>query len=154
MPFDPKLLWVHGGGGGWVIICGHGHRAKKWRTVGQKVTYAGLKSDVRAKMQHWSVMILYTALEEFDLPAVFHSGISWIPINEYNCFFFHELCLCSFPATIFDSVHANTLWCCMFSCQKTQTKCFHHTIGSLNLWVHLSGRITCDECRYFWLQCL
>ena len=31
--------------------------AKKWRTVGQNVTYAGLKSDVRAKMQHWSVIM-------------------------------------------------------------------------------------------------
>ena len=31
--------------------------AKKWRTVGQNVTYAGLKSDVRAKMQHWGVII-------------------------------------------------------------------------------------------------
>ena len=43
----------------WVFICMHGHRAKKWRTMGQKVTYsgpkcdyAGLKRDVRAKMQH------------------------------------------------------------------------------------------------------
>ena len=26
---------VRGGGG---VICGHGHRAKKWRAVGQKVT--------------------------------------------------------------------------------------------------------------------
>ena len=24
----------------------HGHRAKKWRTVGQKMTYSGTKSDV------------------------------------------------------------------------------------------------------------
>ena len=31
--------------------------AKKWRTVGQNVTYAGLKSDVPAKMQHWSVIM-------------------------------------------------------------------------------------------------
>ena len=31
--------------------------AEKWRTLGWKVTYAGLKSDVWAKMQHWSVII-------------------------------------------------------------------------------------------------
>ena len=36
----------HGVGVG-VFICGHGHRAKKWRTVGQKVTYSGPKCDVR-----------------------------------------------------------------------------------------------------------
>ena len=34
-------------GGVGVFICGHGHRAKKWRTVGQKVTYSGPKYDVR-----------------------------------------------------------------------------------------------------------
>ena len=56
MLFHPKLLWVHDrgwGGVGWggvgvgVSICGHGHRAKKWCTVGQKVTYSGPKCDVR-----------------------------------------------------------------------------------------------------------
>ena len=31
----------------WLFICGHRHRAKKWRTVGQKVTYSGPKCDVR-----------------------------------------------------------------------------------------------------------
>ena len=68
MLFHPKLFWVHDMGWGWgVFICGHGHRAKKWRTVGQNVTYAGLKSDVRAKMQHWSVIIkgLRPVLEGF-----------------------------------------------------------------------------------------
>ena len=30
-----------------VFICGNGHRVKNWRTVGQKVTYSGQKSDVR-----------------------------------------------------------------------------------------------------------
>ena len=65
MLFCPKLLWVHARGVGWrVFICGHGHRAKsdiQWakmgRTVGQNGTYAGLKSDVWAKMQHWSVIM-------------------------------------------------------------------------------------------------
>ena len=53
------------GGGCWsVFICGHGHRAKKWCTVGQKVTKSGPKCDVRraendarAKMEHYSVII-------------------------------------------------------------------------------------------------
>ena len=91
MLFHPKLLWVHdrewgvggGGGGGVVFICatqwqGVGMRvgmgggcssgpksdvqwAKKWGTVGQNVTYAGLKSDVWAKMQDWSVIMLILA---------------------------------------------------------------------------------------------
>ena len=59
-----NYFWSMTGVGVGVFICGHGHRAQKWRTVGQKwrtvgqnVTYAGLKSDVRAKMQHWSVII-------------------------------------------------------------------------------------------------
>ena len=31
--------------------------AKKWRTVGQNLTYAGLKSDIWATKQHWSVIV-------------------------------------------------------------------------------------------------
>ena len=46
--FHPKLLWVHAR----VFICGHGHMAKKWRTVGRKVTYSGPKSDVR-RAEKW-----------------------------------------------------------------------------------------------------
>ena len=46
--FLPKISWgPRHGVGVRVIICGHGHRAKKWRTVGQKVTYSGPKCDVR-----------------------------------------------------------------------------------------------------------
>ena len=40
------------GGSTWVFICGHGHRAKKWRTVCQKVTYSGPNSDVR-RAEKW-----------------------------------------------------------------------------------------------------
>ena len=43
--------WV-GWVGVWVFICGHGHRAKKWRTVGQKVTYSGPISYVR-RAEKW-----------------------------------------------------------------------------------------------------
>ena len=46
------LVWVGVG----VFICGHGHMAKTWRTVGQNLTKAGLKSDVWAKMKHTSVI--------------------------------------------------------------------------------------------------
>ena len=46
--FPPKITLGSWHGVGWgVFICGHGHRAKKWRTVGQKVTYSGPKCDVR-----------------------------------------------------------------------------------------------------------
>ena len=39
---------------GWrVFICGHGHRATTWRTMGQKLTYVGLARDARAKMQYY-----------------------------------------------------------------------------------------------------
>ena len=41
--------------------------AKKWRKVGQNVTYVGLKSDIRAKMQHWSVIIMYEVHLVYDL---------------------------------------------------------------------------------------
>ena len=51
MLFHPKLLWVYGRGRGWGVggrVCSFvGHRAKKWRTVGQNVTYNGPKCDVR-----------------------------------------------------------------------------------------------------------
>ena len=66
----PKLLWVHDMGWGWgcsFVGMATGPKndvqwAKQWRTVGQNVTYAGLKSDVRAKMQHWSVMIWFSSI--------------------------------------------------------------------------------------------
>ena len=42
-----------GVGGGWrVLIYGHGHRAKKGSTVGQKVTYNGPKYDER-RAEKW-----------------------------------------------------------------------------------------------------
>ena len=70
-----------GGGGGWgVFICGHGHRAKKWRTVGQNLTYAGLKSDVWAKMQHLSVIIIVT-------------------YHNFKCYRFYNACLITFVLT-------------------------------------------------------
>ena len=47
-----------------MFICGHGHRAQKLCTVGQKVTNSGPKCDVRraeneawAKIEHYSVII-------------------------------------------------------------------------------------------------
>ena len=43
-PWQGKGVGVHGEWG--VFICRHGHRAKKWCTVGQKVTYSGQKCDV------------------------------------------------------------------------------------------------------------
>ena len=66
MLFHLELLWVHDMGWGWgcsFVGMATGPKsdvqwAKKWRTVGQNVTYAGLKSDVRAKMQLWSVIII------------------------------------------------------------------------------------------------
>ena len=45
--------------GGWmgeVFIFGYGP-VENWHTVDWKVTYAGLKSDVWAKMQHCSVIV-------------------------------------------------------------------------------------------------
>ena len=74
MLFHPKLLWVHARGWGWgcrVFICGHGHRAKKWRTVGQKVTYSGPKSDVR-KAEKWrtgqnATLECYNVLHNFQI---------------------------------------------------------------------------------------
>ena len=70
MLFHPKLFWVHymGGGGGGGFICGHGHRAKKWRTVGQKVTYSGPKCDVRGA-EKWRTGQNAT-LECYNIPLI------------------------------------------------------------------------------------
>ena len=71
MPVYPKLLWVHdgggGGGGGGMFICGHGHRAKKWRTVGQKVTFSGPQCDARGA-EKWRTGQNAT-LESFSMPT-------------------------------------------------------------------------------------
>ena len=46
--FPPNITLGPWHGVGWgVFICGHGQRAKKWRTVGQQVTYSGPKCDLR-----------------------------------------------------------------------------------------------------------
>ena len=69
--FQPKITLgpiTWGGGGGYSFVgMATGPKsdvqwAKKWRTVGQNVTYAGLKSDVRAKMHHWSVIMSSLAI--------------------------------------------------------------------------------------------
>ena len=48
--FILNLLFLPDGGG--VAQNGHSHRAEKWRTLGWKVTYSGLKSDVR-RAEKW-----------------------------------------------------------------------------------------------------
>ena len=65
--FPPKITLVRCQGWGWGGGCyfvgmATGSRsdvqwAKKWRTVGQNLTYTGLKSYVWAKMQQWGVII-------------------------------------------------------------------------------------------------
>ena len=66
--------------------------AEKWRTVGWKVTYAGLKSDVWAKMQHWSVIIfiIYQCLPPVNTSptsSFFQNVISFIKLFPINVMF-------------------------------------------------------------------
>ena len=49
--FLPKIIWVHARDWG-VFICGHGHRAKEWHTVGRIGTCNGPKSDV-CRAEKW-----------------------------------------------------------------------------------------------------
>ena len=65
--FPPKIILgpcQGGGGGGGCSFVGmvtgpksNVQWAKKWCTVGQNLTYAGLKSDVRAKKLRWGVVM-------------------------------------------------------------------------------------------------
>ena len=97
--FLPKITlgpWQGGGGGGVVGGMGGGGSfvdmatgpnsdvqwAKKWRSVGQKLTHAGLKSGARAKMRHWKVLVCPPSWSFFKL-AVFdlnQNSMEWIII--------------------------------------------------------------------------
>ena len=66
--FLGSMPWRGEGVEGWVgvedVHLWHGSRAKsdvqwakKWRTVGQNLTYAGLKSGIQVKLQYWSILI-------------------------------------------------------------------------------------------------
>ena len=47
-------------------LAGNSLRAEKWHWQVQKVTLAGPKSHTRAKMLHWSVIILFTEATAVD----------------------------------------------------------------------------------------
>ena len=82
--FPPKIILDPCPGLGWkMFICGHGHRAKTWRTVGQSLTYSRPKTDV-SRAEKWYTCQNAT-LECFNdiIPSV-EIGLWWIFIEFKN----------------------------------------------------------------------